>query len=240
MALTRKSLSAALAFLVGSLTATALPSAAAEAPQAPFNPSVVLAYAELLQRINPALRVEQCRDYARAVLLNSRKAGVDPHLVVAVVTVESRWRAHAVSPVGALGLGQLMPGTAASLAVDPDSPHENLWGTSLYLRQLFDQFKGQPQSERLAIGAYNAGPAAVTRFGDVPPYYETQNYVRKVLSVWAEVRSSLARTEQLELARSRAQAAAAREIAFTAPAIPIAGAPSSDDKDASGAEEAGP
>ncbi len=84
----------------------------------------------------------------------------------------------AVSPAGARGLMQLMPGTADSLGVrDSFDPEQNLAGGVRYLRQLLDRFGGD---ERLALAAYNSGPGTVERYGDVPPYRETRDYVRRV------------------------------------------------------------
>src|SRR5919198_1509040 len=89
-------------------------------------------------------------------------------------------RRHAQRRPGAAGLIQLMPGTAASLGVtDPTDPAQSLQGGARYLREQLDRFGGD---ERLALAAYNAGPGAVTKYGGVPPYAETQGYVNKVLA----------------------------------------------------------
>jgi soluble lytic murein transglycosylase-like protein len=102
---------------------------------------------------------------------------VDPRLVHAVITVESRYRANARSRKGAMGLMQLMPATARELQVaDPYDPVANIEGGVRHLRQLLDRF-----DVPLAVAAYNAGAGAVRRFGGVPPFRETQNYVRQVL-----------------------------------------------------------
>src|ERR1700749_4341518 len=104
---------------------------------------------------------------------------VDPALIKSVIANESSFNANATSPVGAQGLMQLMPETAASLGVkDPYDPAQNVAGGTRYLRSLLDRFKGDT---RLAVAAYNAGPNAVEKYGDVPPYTETQNYVQNVL-----------------------------------------------------------
>lgn len=109
----------------------------------------------------------------------ARRHGLDPDLVLAVVAVESGFRKDAVSPKGARGLMQLMPGTAESLGVrDAFDPEENLDGGSRYLRWLVGLYGGDLEK---ALAAYNAGPGAVKRHNGVPPYRETRGYVRKVL-----------------------------------------------------------
>ena len=103
--------------------------------------------------------------------------GLDPALIHAVIQAESGGNAQAKSSKGALGPMQLMPSTAADLGVDPLDPVQNILGGSRYLAAMKKQFG----SDKLALAAYNAGPSAVERHGGVPPYAETQAYVRKVL-----------------------------------------------------------
>jgi soluble lytic murein transglycosylase-like protein len=106
--------------------------------------------------------------------------GIDPALLKGLVSQESGFDPNARSGAGALGLTQLMPGTAASLGVsNPLDPAQSLQGGAKYLRQQLDRFGGD---ERLALAAYNAGPGAVQRYGGVPPYSETQNYVNSVMA----------------------------------------------------------
>lgn len=100
-------------------------------------------------------------------------------LFQANIEIESAYRPSAHSPVGAIGLGQLMPATAAQLNVDPHDWRANLDGSARYLLMMLAQF-GTPE---LALAAYNAGPDAVTRHGGIPPYRETQNHVRRVMAV---------------------------------------------------------
>ncbi len=110
--------------------------------------------------------------------------GLDVDLVVALVWVESRFCTGAVSPKGAVGLGQIMPGTARDLGIDPHDPAQNLWGTCKYLREKYEEWGDW----RLALAAYNAGSGAVRTYGGIPPYEETQSYVRNVLHVYSELK----------------------------------------------------
>lgn len=100
-------------------------------------------------------------------------------LFQANIEVESAYRPAAVSTAGAIGLGQLMPGTARDLGVDPHDPAQNLDGSARYLLMMLARF-GTPE---LALAAYNAGPDAVARHGGIPPFTETQNHVRRVFAV---------------------------------------------------------
>jgi soluble lytic murein transglycosylase-like protein len=113
---------------------------------------------------------------------------LDPKLVEAVAWRESRFRLNALSDKGAIGVMQLMPGTARDLGVDPHDPAQNIRGGALYLRRMLSTFNGDV---RLALAAYNAGPAAVRKHGGVPPYAETQAYVTSILGRMAATGAAL-------------------------------------------------
>lgn len=107
------------------------------------------------------------------------KHGVPANLFVRLVQQESNWNPGAVSHKGAIGLAQLMPGTARGLGVNPHDPQQNLEGGARYLKRQYDTFG----SWMLALAAYNAGPGAVQKHGGVPPYRETKNYVKVIMGL---------------------------------------------------------
>ena len=104
--------------------------------------------------------------------------GISPALVEAVMWQESRYNHRAISSAGAIGLMQLMPGTARGLGVNPYDPWQNVFGGAAYLRTQLDRFGNNVP---LALAAYNAGPEAVAKYGGVPPYTETRNYVSVIM-----------------------------------------------------------
>jgi len=148
--------------------------------------AVLSSYSAMLASSNARLSLGERRVLAERVLLLSSYYELDPRLLIALVSVESAWRTHAMSPVGARGLGQLMPGTAAALNVNAFETYENLDGTARYLRRLLMRFPNYTQRVRYryALAAYNAGPGAVDRYHGVPPYAETQSYVTRVMALW--------------------------------------------------------
>lgn len=109
--------------------------------------------------------------------------GLPPELLHSIAQVESGYRQDAVSPKGAVGIMQLMPQTAKELQADASDAEQNVNAGARYLRQLLLKYIDDPYQVRKALAAYNAGPAAVDRYGGVPPYGETQRYVRRVLEV---------------------------------------------------------
>ncbi len=152
----------------------------------PLAASLVLAYASALRAFDPGLDDAQAARLAVRVVAEADATHLDARLVVALVAVESSWRPNAVSRAGARGLGQLMPRTAASLGVDARDPEANLHGSVVYLAAQVARYDSLPRLERYAraVAAYNAGAAAVARYGGVPPYAETRLEVHRVLDLW--------------------------------------------------------
>ncbi|MEW6271833.1 MAG: lytic transglycosylase domain-containing protein [Thermodesulfobacteriota bacterium] len=127
---------------------------------------------------NDGIWIEPPANLSGMIVQTALRYGVEPALVHAVVRAESDFDHLAISSAGAQGLMQLMPGTASDVGVrNAFHPQENLDGGVYYLRQMIDRFSGNVQ---LALAAYNAGPATVERFGGVPPYAETIEYLQRV------------------------------------------------------------
>jgi soluble lytic murein transglycosylase-like protein len=121
---------------------------------------------------------QRSAQYDALIEENAATHGVSPHLVRAVIQQESAFNPNARSHKGAMGLMQLMPATATELGVtDPYDPSENIRGGVAYLKSLLQKFA---QNVELALAAYNAGPTAVERYGAVPPYRETRDYVTRI------------------------------------------------------------
>ena len=118
-------------------------------------------------------------DYANALVEIAKANDISPYLLEAVVWQESRWNPTARSRAGAIGLAQLMPGTARDLGVDPNDPLQNLSGGARYLRQQLNRFDGNVEK---ALAAYNAGPGRVMTAGGIPSIPETQAYVRAIVA----------------------------------------------------------
>ena len=116
--------------------------------------------------------------YAPTINELAARYDLSPSLLEALVWQESRWRENAVSPAGARGLAQLMPGTARYLGVNPDDPHANLEGGARYLREQLNRFGGDLEK---ALAAYNAGPGRVERARGIPNIRETREYVAAIM-----------------------------------------------------------
>jgi len=137
---------------------------------------------------------DQRRNLYRLIDDTARQFDVEAALVRAVVRAESNYDPRAVSPAGALGLMQLMPGTARDLAVaNPLDPEENVRGGVRYLRYLIDRFQGDTT---LAVAAYHAGERNVDRHGGIPPIKATRSYVKRVLTFQKHYRERLPRSER--------------------------------------------
>ena len=130
-------------------------------------------------RVSAPLLLNVGSSYEPLIRQHAGLHSIRAELVRAVIQVESAFNPRAVSPKGAMGLMQLMPATAARFGViDPFNPSENIRAGVGYLRQLLDRYD---HNEQLALAAYNAGPGAVDKYGQkVPPYKETQSYVRRI------------------------------------------------------------
>src|SRR6056297_499690 len=122
----------------------------------------------------PAFRGSYRGPYLAAARQAAQRHRIPENLFLRLVQQESGWRANALSHKGAIGLAQLMPQTARGLGVDPHDPHQNLDGGARYLAAQYRSFG----SWRLALAAYNAGPGAVEKYGGIPPFRETKNYVK--------------------------------------------------------------
>jgi hypothetical protein len=146
-------------------------------------------YASFIKGRNPRLSDSEATRIAQGVLGFSIQYGVDARLVMAMILVESGFNPQATSRAGAMGLGQLMPGTARGMGVsNAYDSIDNLYGTVRLIRGHLEKYSAKvgPTYEALvlALAAYNAGSGAVRKHGGVPPYEETQNYIRKVVTVY--------------------------------------------------------
>lgn len=138
------------------------------------------------EQAKPAVyNVVPARSFDQLVEQVAGRYQIEPSFVRAVIQAESNYNPRAVSPKGALGLMQLMPQTARRFGVaNVFSPAQNLEGGVRYLRYLLDLYSSEPRQSALSLAAYNAGEGAVGRFGGVPPYWETQQYLRRVNRLW--------------------------------------------------------
>ncbi|NOX32762.1 MAG: lytic transglycosylase domain-containing protein [Deltaproteobacteria bacterium] len=128
------------------------------------------------------------KKYDNIIIKAQKRYGVEFSLIKAVIKVESGFNPNAVSKRGAKGLMQIMPDNFKALFVkDPFNPSQNIMGGTLHLQRLLRRYKYKLP---LALAAYNAGPDAVDRYRRVPPYKETQNYVRKVMKIYSRYKNS--------------------------------------------------
>jgi soluble lytic murein transglycosylase-like protein len=145
------------------------------------------AYAHVVRWYNPRLSRSQVDAIVRSVLFYSSRFGVDPRLMMALIAIESGFHITARSPAGAYGLGQLMPATWRAMGVHPADPVANIYASVRVLRGNLDRFG---YNIPLALAAYNAGKGSVERYGGIPPYAETQWYVRNVLALYLHLRGT--------------------------------------------------
>ncbi|HEV2360050.1 MAG TPA: lytic transglycosylase domain-containing protein [bacterium] len=136
--------------------------------------------AQFVRASNPRLSPGQALWVAHAIRTAAGGEGFDERILAAVLYIESRFEHQSISSAGAEGLGQLMPGTAAGLGVDPRDPWQNVLGAARLLRADYGEFRSWP----LTFAAYNAGSGAVRRWNGIPPYAETQWYVWAVVWVY--------------------------------------------------------
>jgi soluble lytic murein transglycosylase-like protein len=187
----RRYLSTLLASLV-LLAALAPASPAAASPKLHklSSAEAMRAYVAAIRYFNPGIDQPEAEQIVNAIIREAWDQQVDPRLVVAIVATESSFDRTARSTAGARGLGQLMPGTAAIDGVsNVEDINQNIHGTVLTLKGNIEHYASlDPQDcfER-AIAAYNAGTGAVDRYGGVPPYDETVNYVFKVITLWRKL-----------------------------------------------------
>lgn len=193
------------ATLAGAATPAVSPAAAAS--------PLGLGATDAATAIPPAPGAVTGMPFANEINAAAARHKLDPALLAGLIRQESNFNPSAVSPAGARGLTQLMPGTAAGLGVkDSSDPVQSIEGGARYLRQQLDRFGGDPSR---ALAAYNAGPGAVLRHGGVPPYAETQAYVRKV----QEFASQYQRSAVPVPAPMALPASAAQGVGQTAPPV---------------------
>ncbi|HWA83591.1 MAG TPA: lytic transglycosylase domain-containing protein, partial [Fimbriimonadaceae bacterium] len=149
-------------------------------------------YAAFIKKENPKLSNAEAMNIARGIIGFSLKYGVDARLIMAMIMVESDFNPYEKSHAGAMGLGQLMPSNVQEMGVtDVYDTMQNLSATVRLVRGHLEDYNSKAggwtfEGLRLALAAYNAGPGAVRKYGGIPPYKETQNYVKKVIKLFYE------------------------------------------------------
>ena len=156
-------------------------------------------YPFVLHRIychNPHYEWSEIKKVGKSIIYHCQRYKIDPVLLTALLNIESAFDMDAVSASGAIGLGQLMPGTASSLGVDPNNPSQNVGGAAKYLSYQLRRWRDYRNCIELSLASYNAGPGAVSRHGGIPPYSETKNYVFFITFLMNEYEKQL--NEKLE------------------------------------------
>lgn len=150
-----------------------------------FLPSSLALFQQRTENVrlnSPVENKQQPNNYSQLIKKAAEQFQVPERLISSIIQHESNFNNHSVSRAGAQGLMQLMPGTAKFLGVtDSFDPEQNITGGARYIKQMLNQFDGDI---KLALAAYNAGPGNVKKYGGIPPFKETQNYVRKVLNTF--------------------------------------------------------
>ncbi len=187
-----QALEAASAGRTPSPNATSPNAATAPAPGTSAAPLTAAAPVEIppaMGAATPATSNSSTSPYDAQIAQAASRYGIDPALLHGLIQQESGFDPNAQSSSGALGLTQLMPGTASSMGVsNPLDPEQSIEGGARYLSEMLSRFGGNTED---ALAAYNAGPGAVSRYGGVPPYAETQEYVSKVMGYANAYRQTL-------------------------------------------------
>lgn len=155
------------------------------------DPKVVSIYASFIKNHNKKLSNDRAYEIAEAVIRWSLTYDIDARLVVAVLITESDFNPTCFSSAGAMGLGQLMTENCKEYGINnPYDTNQNLYGTVRQLREHLNRYPGADHDSNklaLALAAYNAGPGAVRKYGGVPPYRETQNYIKRIFSRYRQL-----------------------------------------------------
>ena len=155
------------------------------------DPKVISIYASFIKNHNKKLTNDRAYEIAEAVIRWSLTYDIDARLVVAVLITESDFNPKCFSTAGAMGLGQLMTENCKEYGINnPYDTNQNLYGTVRQLREHLDRYPGADMDQKklaLALAAYNAGPGAVRKYGGIPPYRETQNYIKRIFSRYRQL-----------------------------------------------------
>ena len=140
---------------------------------------------------NSSLSAEERQYMTDNIIYYSYQYGVDPLVMASLFSTESNFHQSSRSSVGAIGLGQIMPSTAVALGVNPYDLKENIEGACSYLSTQIKNFSNEQYPVEMALASYNAGPNAVRKYGGIPPYSETQNYVNKIRNKYFSLYSQM-------------------------------------------------
>jgi soluble lytic murein transglycosylase-like protein len=149
-----------------------------------------LAITRAVLRTNPRLLAAEALLLADATANAARKHGLPPEFLAATLLQESAYDVEALSSAGAIGIAQFMPETAQDVGIDPHDPFEAIGGAAELLGDYVAEYRGQyDDAYSAALAAYNAGPLAVQRYGGIPPYRETREYIELIFDRWARIAS---------------------------------------------------